>query len=82
MKGNMVRLFLLMFGVQLSYQLECFQCKTVSVGRFSGAKTTHLDKCGGYEDLGMKVTCEDPQASAIRNTTIGICIMTADPRQM
>ena len=62
MKGNMVRLFLLMFGVQLSYQLECFQCKTVSVGRFSGAKTTHLDKCGGYEDLGKKVTCENPRA--------------------
>ena len=61
-QGKMLLLFLIVFCVQESYQVECFQCNTVSLGQFSGVKTNQTDKCGGYEDLGNRVTCEDPRA--------------------
>ena len=58
----MLRLLCLLLCSQLSYQLECLQCHTTTTGQFSGATLNNTDMCSGYEDLGKKVTCEDPKA--------------------
>ena len=58
----MFGLFCLLLCSHLSYQLECFECHTTTTGKFSGVKTNHSAKCGGYEDLGQMVTCLDPRA--------------------